>query len=66
MISPYSDAIQTPYQESPLAYDVRTPRKGHARQRRRRLRFRERIAILTLRLGGTVTVDGEPLRCPSA
>jgi hypothetical protein len=51
---------------SPLTYDVRTPRKGHARQRRRRLRHRVHIAILTLRLGGTVTVDGEPLRRQTA
>lgn len=39
------------YCEAPLAYTIRVPRKGNARQRRRVVRRRIRIAVLTRRLG---------------
>jgi len=37
-------------------YTLRAPRKGNARQRRRVVRRRIRIAVLTKRLGGYVVV----------
>lgn len=45
------------YCEAPLAYTIRVPRKGNARQRRRVVRRRIRIAVLTRRLGGSVVVS---------
>lgn len=44
----YCDALPT--------YPLRAPRKGNARQRRRVVRRRIRIAVLTRRLGGNVVV----------
>lgn len=44
------------YCHSMPTYTLRAPRKGTARQRRRVVRRRVRIAVLTKRLGGDVVV----------
>jgi len=46
--------LRFPYFDAPLAYTPRAPRKGNARQRRRVVRRRIRIAVLTKRLGGSI------------
>lgn len=48
--------VRFPYCDAPLAYTLRAPRKGNARQRRRVVRRRVRIAVLTKRLGGNVVI----------
>lgn len=44
------------YCDTTPTYTLRAPRKGNARQRRRVVRRRTRIAALTRRLGGSVVV----------
>lgn len=48
--------VRYPYIASLPTYTLRAPRKGSARQRRRVVRRRIRIAVLTKRLGGIVVV----------
>jgi len=51
-------SLRFPYFATLPTYTLRAPRKGNARQRRRVVRRRVRIAVLTKRLGGNVVIAG--------